>query len=236
MARLLVDSLGVRYGTHTVFHQASLTVEAGCISGLLGPNGSGKTTFFDVLCGLKKVEGGEISSSFSKLLYLSQVISTPPVFRMFDIFKMAMLFCSDTQVTQQHALDKIEKWSPGIAERYCEIWNKKSALCSYGEKRWFFTLSLLCANADLVILDEPTAGVDPEFRYHIWRCLEGAAAEGVAVLVSSHNVDEIVAHCDDFYMLSQRRFNRFTDAQGFMDAYDAQSLDEAFIHAASLKG
>ncbi len=46
-----------------------------------------------------------------------------------------------------------------------------------------FTLSLLSVNADLVILDEPTAGVDPEFRYHIWKSLEGAAAEGVAVLV-----------------------------------------------------
>ncbi|MGY2139953.1 AAA family ATPase [Pseudomonas reactans] len=234
MKKLIVGALGVSYPGHVLFSDASLTVAAGSISGLLGPNGSGKTTFFDVLCGLKKIEGGEVNSSFAKLLYLSQIISTPPVFRMSDIFKMAMLFCSDTKVTQQHALDKIEKWSPGIAERYCEIWNKKSALCSYGEKRWFFTLSLLCANADLVILDEPTAGVDPEFRYHIWRCLEGAAAEGVAVLVSSHNVDEIVAHCDDFYMLSQRRFNRFTDAQGFMDAYDAQSLDEAFIHAASL--
>jgi ABC-2 type transport system ATP-binding protein len=234
MARLIVSSLHVRYASHVVFQSASLGVEAGMISGLLGPNGSGKTTFFDVICGLKKINGGEINSSFSKLLYLSQIVSTPPVFRMFDIFKMTMLFCSDKKVTQQHALDKIEKWSPGIAERYCEIWNKKSSLCSYGEKRWFFTLSLLCANADFVILDEPTAGVDPEFRYHIWRCLEGAAAEGVAVLVSSHNVDEIVAHCDDFYMLSQQRFDRFTDAQGFMNAYGANSLDEAFIHAASL--
>lgn len=235
MARLIVDSLDVRYASHTLFDNASLEVKAGSISGLLGPNGSGKTTFFDVICGLKKMDGGEITSSFSKLLYLSQVISTPAVLRMFDIFKMTMLFCADTQVTQAHALDKIEQWSPGIAQRYCEIWNKKSSLCSYGEKRWFFTLSLLCANADLVILDEPTAGVDPEFRYHIWRCLEGAAAEGVAVLVSSHNVDEIVAHCDDFYMLSQRRFNRFNDAQGFMNAYGAKSLDEAFIQAASLR-
>ncbi|NWA85869.1 AAA family ATPase [Pseudomonas sp. D2002] len=234
MSRLIIDSLNVRYASHTVFHNASLSVAAGSISGLLGPNGSGKTTFFDVICGLKKMDGGQISNSFCKLLYLSQIISTPPVFRMFDIFKMVMLFCSETRVTQQHALDKIERWSPGIAQRYCEIWNKKSSLCSYGEKRWFFTLSLLSAHADLVVLDEPTAGVDPEFRYHIWRCLEGAAADGVAVLVSSHNVDEIVAHCDDFYMLSQQRFNRFTDAQGFMQAYGASSLDEAFIHAASL--
>ena len=235
MKRLIVNSLDVRYASHILLHRATLTIEAGSISGLLGPNGSGKTTFFDVICGLKKIAGGEINNSFPKLLYLSQIINTPPVFRMFDIFKMTMLFCSETKVTQAHALEKIEKWSPGIAQRYCEIWNKKSSLCSYGEKRWFFTLSLLCANADLVILDEPTAGVDPEFRYHIWRCLEGAAADGVAVLVSSHNVDEIVTHCDDFYMLSQRRFNRFNDAQGFMSAYDAKSLDEAFILAASLR-
>lgn len=80
MAGLLVDSLDVRYGTHIVFHKASLTVEAGSISGLLGPNGSGKTTFFDVLCGLKKMDGGAINNAFSKLLYLSQIISTPLYF------------------------------------------------------------------------------------------------------------------------------------------------------------
>jgi ABC-2 type transport system ATP-binding protein len=55
----------------------------------------------------------------------------------------------------------------------------------------------------------------------------GAAAEGVAVLVSSHNVDEIVAHCDDFYMLSQQRFNRFIDAEGFLNAYSASTLDKS---------
>lgn len=234
MKRLIVDSLSVGYPRRALLENASMQVSAGSISGLLGPNGSGKTTFFDVLCGLKRMDAGELNSAFSTLLYLSQIISTPPVLRMFDIFKMTLLFCSESEVTQAHALEKIEKWSPGIADRYCEIWNKKSALCSYGEKRWFFTLSLLSANADLVILDEPTAGVDPEFRYHIWKCLEGAAAEGVAVLVSSHNVDEIVAHCDDFYMLSQRRFHRFSGGGDFMAAYGAGSLDEAFIRAASL--
>lgn len=233
MKALIVNAIDVSVAQRVLLNQASIKVEAGSISGLLGPNGSGKTTFFDVVCGLKKMNAGQIHNAFSKLLYLSQVITAPPVLRMFDVFNMMMLFCSDTKLTQWHALQKIQQWSPEIAERYCQLWTKKSSLCSYGEKRWFFTLSLLCAQADLVILDEPTAGVDPEFRYHIWRCLEGAAAEGVAVLVSSHNVDEIINHCDDFYMLSQQRFNRFTDAQGFMRAYDATGLDEPFIQAAS---
>lgn len=234
MKRLMVKSLSLKFSQNVLFDNASLSVEAGAISGLLGPNGSGKTTLFDVLCNLRKVDAGEIHNPFSKLLYLSQIISTSPVLRMFDVFNMMMIFCSDSKVTQQHALRKIEKWSPRIVDRYCEIWRKKSSLCSYGEKRWFFTLSLLSANADLVILDEPTAGVDPEFRHHIWKCLAGAASEGVAVLVSSHSVDEIVTQCDDFYMLSQRRFSRFTNAEDYLRTYGGKNLDEAFIHAASM--
>ena len=54
MKELIVNSLGVSYPGHVLLSNASLTVAAGSISGLLGPNGSGKTTFFDVLCGLKK--------------------------------------------------------------------------------------------------------------------------------------------------------------------------------------
>ena len=70
MKRLIVNSLDVRFARHVLFNKASLRVEAGSISGLLGPNGSGKTTFFDVVCGLRKVDGGDVCSSFSKLLYI----------------------------------------------------------------------------------------------------------------------------------------------------------------------
>ncbi|MGY2291212.1 ATP-binding cassette domain-containing protein [Pseudomonas sp. SDO528_S397] len=231
---LVVDSISVKYFQHILISNASMTIKAGSITGLLGPNGSGKTTFFDVLCGLKKIESGRIYDGFKKKIYLSQIISTPPVLRMFDVFNMAMLFCSEKKMTQQHALEKIEQWSPGIAQRYAQIWRKKSALCSYGEKRWFFTLSLLAVGADCVLFDEPTAGVDPEFRFHIWRCLRGAAKEGVAILVSSHNVEEVVTQCDDFYMLAQHRFNHFASGDDFMKTYNAHSLDEAFIKAASL--
>lgn len=234
MKKMTVDAIDFKYGNKTVFHEATMRVESGSISGLLGPNGSGKTTFFDIVCDLRKVGGGRLYSDFSNQLYLSQVVTTPPVFRMHDVFKMIMLFCSKRRVTQEHSLRKLETWSPDIVERYQDIWNKKSSLCSYGEKRWFFTLSLLSVDADFVILDEPTAGVDPEFRSHIWRCLRGAASEGVAILVSSHNVDEVVNGCDDFYMLSQQRFNHFVGAEGFMTQYNAKSLDEAFINAANM--
>lgn len=234
MKKLTVEAIDFKYAEKTIFHHASMRVESGSISGLLGANGSGKTTFFDIVCGLRKVGGGAIYNDFSSQLYLSQIVTTPPVLRMHDVFKMIVLFCSGRKITQENSLRKLESWSPDIVERYQDIWKRKSSLCSYGEKRWFFTLSLLSVDADFVILDEPTAGVDPEFRSHIWRCLQGAASEGVAILVSSHNVDEVVNGCDDFYMIGQQRFNHFVSAEGFMSQYNAKHLDEAFINAATM--
>ncbi|WP_017903536.1 ATP-binding cassette domain-containing protein [Pseudomonas asplenii] len=231
MISLQANHLSFNYGNKIIFEEASLTAEAGAITGLLGANGSGKTTFFDIICKLRKPTKGEVINTFVKQLYLSQILTTPPALRMFDIFRMTNLLCSSKQVSQAQVLSRLSLWSPSITERYQEIWKKKSSLCSYGEKRWFFTLSLLSMEADLIILDEPTAGVDPEFRHYIWQCLHGAARSGKAILVSSHNVDEIAEHSDCFYMISQKQFRRFADGQSFRDRYSAHSLDEAFINA-----
>ncbi|MNQ75827.1 Energy-coupling factor transporter ATP-binding protein EcfA2 [compost metagenome] len=148
-----------------------------------------------------------------------------------DIFKMVSALSSNEPMTQDKTLKKLSAWSPAIVDRYQDMWNKKSSLCSYGETRWFFTLSLLSISADFVILDEPTAGVDPEFRHYIWQCLHGAAREGTAILVSSHNVDEVINHCDYFYMISQQRFNRFNNGSEFMQKYGVKTVDDAFIRA-----
>lgn len=213
MSALKAKSLSFGYSEKTIFNDASIQVAPGSITGLVGPNGSGKTTFFDIICGLRKANKGEVCNEFCSQLYLSQTVMTPPVLRMFDVFKMTTLLCSSTNITQEQALKKLSTWSPEIVERYKEIWKKKSAVCSYGEKRWFFTLSLLAVEADLVILDEPTAGVDPEFRYYIWQCLRGAAKEGTAILVSSHNIEEVANNCDSFYMISQQQFKPFNSGK-----------------------
>lgn len=233
MSVLHAQCIDLDYPGKRLLSQASLQVESGSVVGLLGPNGSGKTSFFDVVCGLKRLSGGRLINTFTQQLYLSQMVVTPPALRMFDIFKMTTLLCSPKAMSKQDVLDKLAKWSPHILERYSEIWAKKSSLCSYGEKRWFFTVSLLSTGADFYILDEPTAGVDPEFRFYIWQCLRGAVQEGAAILVSSHNVEEITVHCDRFYMISQQHFIPFENGEAFKDHFQATSLDQAFIHAAA---
>ncbi|MBD0681100.1 AAA family ATPase [Pseudomonas sp. PSB11] len=231
MKQFKAQDIDLSYPDRALLTQASLEVSQGDIVGILGPNGSGKTSFFDIVCNLKKAKSGLIKNDFSHLLYLSQIISTPPPLRMRDIFKMVTALSSSEPMTYDTTLEKLSAWSPLIVSRYQDIWNKKSALCSYGETRWFFTLTLLSISADFVILDEPTAGVDPEFRHYIWQCLHGAAKEGTAILVSSHNVEEVISHCDYFYMISQQRFNRFANGNEFTHRYGAKTVDDAFIRA-----
>lgn len=83
------------------------------------------------------------------------------------------------------------------------------------------------------MLDEPTAGVDPEFRFYIWQCLRSAAKEGAAILVSSHHVDEISENCQGFYMISQHTFIHVEHGEAFKHHFQATTLDQAFINAAA---
>lgn len=231
MDRLSGEGLCFAYPGKPILENANVYVRSGDVTGLLGSNGAGKTTFFDLLCGLRSVQSGSLKSNCRSQLYLSQTLSVSPILQMKDIFRMLAALTVSRQVRLDQVLVKLDAWSPGLVERYVNLWEKKCGVCSYGETRWFFTSSLLAMSADLVVLDEPTAGVDPECRYYMWQCIRAAADEGAAVLVSSHNVEEVVRNADTFYMLAKRKFKRFTSRDEYLQHYKAQSLDEAFIQA-----
>lgn len=101
MSALTIDQLNISFPDKALFRQASLRIEPNSITGILGPNGSGKTTFFDILCNIRKAKGQNLNNSFSTQLYLSQIITTPPVLRMHEIFQMATILSSDKKTTQQ---------------------------------------------------------------------------------------------------------------------------------------
>lgn len=231
MILLSADNIYHRLGDKQLFNKASLDITKGTMTGLLGPNGSGKTTFFDMLCGLQQPQSGTVANNASTQLYLSQTVSTPASLRMSEIFNlMANLACNRPPTSTEIAA-KFEQWPSQIGKRYLEISKKKPAICSYGEIRCFFTLSLLLIPSELVILDEPTAGVDPEFRHYIWQCLHQAAAQGTTVLVSSHYIEEIANHCDVFHTITNTQFSTFNCAEEYLTHHNAASLDEAFINS-----
>lgn len=228
---LQVDDMGFSYLDDIVFEGASFTADSGKITGLLGGNGAGKTTFFDLLCGLRHPSSGYIRCKAKEVLYLSQVLTAPAALSMGDLATMTIALASPGSTELSGILARLSSWDKRISKRYSDLLTKKSSVCSYGQKRWFFTLTLVALQGDLVILDEPTAGVDTENRSYIWDCLQRAASDGAAIIVSSHDINEIANNCDRFYMINRGCFNQFDSGTQFLAMYGAHTLDQAFINA-----
>ncbi|MEN5301480.1 ATP-binding cassette domain-containing protein [Pseudomonas sp. TWI628] len=228
----LID-LSFSYKDMPLMKEVTLNLKQGELIGILGSNGAGKTTLFDLICNIKKPSSGHILNSAKRQIYLTQILTPPPLLRMSETGDLIRHLDSSTAPTQSEMLARLERWSPSLYKRYSLISQKKVARCSYGEIRSYFTLTLLLLESDLIILDEPTAGVDAEFRHYIWLAINSARQEGASVLVSSHYTEEIAANCDRFYMLANQRLEAFDSGGEFMSRYNASSLDEAFIKASS---
>jgi ABC-2 type transport system ATP-binding protein len=231
MQTLRVENIGFSYADEIVFERASFNAESCKITGLLGGNGAGKTTFFDLICGLRHPSSGNIHLQANEILYLSQVLTAPASLSMGDLAAMTIALASQANIKMSDILARLSSWDVQISKRYSGLLAKKSSLCSYGQKRLFFTLTLVALQGELIILDEPTAGVDSENRFYIWECLRKAASGEAAIIVSSHDINEIAYNCDGFYMINHGCFNHFDSGQQFAARYGAQTLDQAFINA-----
>ena len=224
--------LTFKYSTNNILNSISFSFNRGYIIGLLGENGAGKTTLFDLITGSITPTSGKllINIEADDIAYLPQVVTLPPALRIKEVLEM--MSCFQGISTHQASSRLASLWPKPMLRRYEEIKNHRSGICSYGEKRWFATAAMLAiCKKSLFILDEPTAGVDVQYRYLIWQCIKEMKNVGYTIIVSSHILDEIGANTDHFYFLQKSGIHRFSNMQDFMKRFDSTFPDEAFIKA-----
>lgn len=210
-----------------VLDRVSLSVERSRIVGLLGANGAGKTTLFDVICGLRQQEAGSILSvPVNRVAYLTQVVTVPDALKLGELARLVYGLSAHGKIMANRMLEQCQ---PKIQEKFERLWQRRANACSYGEKRWFILMVILAVDADLYILDEPTAGVDPEYRFYIWEALSQVREKGKSVLFATHLVTEVEQHADSFYFLKESSIRHFDSAASLMDECGARNLEEAFV-------
>ena len=193
---LAIDVAGItkRFGSKTVVDGISLTVRRGEIYGFLGPNGSGKTTFIRMLCGLLTPDAGHgtclgfdvrtqqsdikrhvgyMTQRFSYYEDLSIRENLDFVARLYDV--------PDRQTAVDQSLERL-----GLQHRSAQLAGQLSG----GWKQRLALAACLIHSPQLLLLDEPTAGVDPKARRDFWDEIHQLAVKGLTVLITTHYMDE----------------------------------------------
>jgi ABC-2 type transport system ATP-binding protein len=189
-----VHDLVKRYGPRTVVDHLSLAVEQGRICGFLGPNGSGKTTTLRMICGLLTPDGGGGTCLGHDLVREREAIKrqTGYMTQRFGLYEDLTIRENLEFVGRVYGLDRLKQRVDASLERL-ELTTRQNQLAGALSGGWKQRLALAACvlhEPRLLLLDEPTAGVDPKARRAFWDEIHAYAAQGITVLVSTHYMDE----------------------------------------------
>jgi ABC-2 type transport system ATP-binding protein len=206
-----IDARGLSksYGDVQALDGLSLTVGAGEFFGLLGPNGAGKTTFINALVGLAGLDGGtaevfghDVERDYRQVR--DRVGLAPQEYnvdRFFPIQEVLEHKAGYHGFPPAEARDRARRAlrTVGIDEKR----DTRFDWLSGGMKRRFMLARALVSDPDLLVLDEPTAGVDVQLRHDLWEVIEGMNASGTTVLLTTHYIEEAERLCDRVAIVDQ---------------------------------
>ena len=229
-----VQSLNKHFGDKHVVKNVSLQVRRGEIFGFLGPNGSGKTTTIRMMCGLLTPDSGRGTCLGYDIIRDSIQIKR-------HVGYMTQRFSFWEDLTIHENLDFVARMY-GLADRRKQVAealeelgltaraNQLAGTLSGGWKQRLALAACLLHNPELLLLDEPTAGVDPAARRDFWEELHRLSARGISVLVSTHYMDE-AERCHKLAYI----FNGDLLAQGTAaDVVAGQALSTWILHGENL--
>jgi len=207
---LAIDVAGMtkRFGENTVVDHINLQVREGEVCGFLGPNGSGKTTFIRMLCGLLRPDDGRGTCLGKNVITESEAIK-----REVGYMTQRFSFYEDLSIEENLSFvariydiprrqEKVEESlrQLGLLERRKQLAGQLSG----GWKQRLALAACLIHNPKLLLLDEPTAGVDPKARRDFWEEIHQLAASGLTFLITTHYMDE-AERCHRLAFISRGR-------------------------------
>ena len=225
---IAVDRLRVVRGKRPALDDVTVRIARGTITGLLGPSGCGKTTLMRCIVGTQVVASGTVTvlghpAGSAPLRHrVGYVTQTPTIYNDLRVIDNVRYFASLYGRPASSAAEIVDQVG---------LTSHRDARCGNLSEGQRSRASLACAlvcDPDLLVLDEPTVGLDPVLRVDLWELFQTLARAGTTLLVSSHVMDE-ADHCGDLLLVRDGRLLAHTTPTRLREDTRCDSLEEAFL-------
>jgi ABC-2 type transport system ATP-binding protein len=225
---IVVTDLTVVRGGHEVLGGLSLEVASGSVTGLLGPSGCGKSTLMRAIVGVQIVASGTVAvlgqpaGSAPLRQRVGYVTQAPSVYADLSVEENLRFFASVLGADRSRIAEVVETVGLGGFER------RVVGALSGGQHSRVSLATALLGRPALLVLDEPTVGLDPLLRADLWQTFHRLASDGTTLLISSHVMDE-AAECDEILLMREGAILRQTTPDGLRSETGEPDLSRAFL-------
>lgn len=234
-----IKDVSKSFGKKEVLHKINLKIEPGQIYGLIGPSGSGKTTLVKIIVGMDSPSNGEVTVLNTKvpnLNLLQRIGYMAQADALYDDLtgeENLAFFASLFKLKKGTQKERIT-YAADLVNLTSHL-KKKVHNYSGGMKRRLSLAVALIQDPEILILDEPTVGIDPELRQSIWAEIHRLKNTGKTILVTTHVMDE-AEKCDQLAMVRDGQIITSGSPSELKKHYGITSLEEVFLKAGGKKG
>ncbi|MGB9342527.1 ABC transporter ATP-binding protein [Trichococcus sp.] len=234
MHAIEVHHVSKKFKQQSVLENIHFTIEAGEIVGIIGPSGTGKTTLIKLMLGMESLDIGQTKISdhlmpnFSVLNKVGYMAQSDALYEELT-GKENLTFFGKLYGLKKEALQQRQTYVAQVTNLTKDL-SKRVSSYSGGMKRRLSLAIALLHNPDILILDEPTVGVDPILRQGIWHELNDIRDQGKTIVVTTHAMDEAL-RCDKLVLLNHGRLIALGTAEEMTKKFNVHTIEEVFLAA-----